>query len=148
MTKKTQKPKDEGKIINDPKELPIDVIGQSEGSKDTTFIKTLEAQSNVKLEDDKGYGDPIKLFFYDFKGNPEVFSKQLPTAQELFNSHLKQIEIHLWENGWKPYTDAQPRFLISKSQQFYRFIIPAQPARGTIVKEKPLTLKEIAHERK
>ena len=89
MPKKLKKK--EGKILNSAKELPIDVTGIKE--KDQWEMKTVAAESKAKLEDDKGEGSPVKLFFFDYQANPEAFKHQQPTAQDLFNIHLKEIEV-------------------------------------------------------
>ena len=132
------------KILNSRKEKHVDAIGVKE--KENWQVKTLGAESETKLEDDKGEGGLVKLFFFDYAANPVAFKKELPTAQELFNAHVKEIEIKLWEQGWTVYTDVAPRLMLSKKKTHYRFIIPAIPSRGRIVREQPKTLSEIAHE--
>lgn len=134
----------EGKILNEPKELPVDAVGKSQEA--DWQIKHLGAESETKLEQDQGSGKAIKLFFFDFSANPAAFKDKWPTAQEIFNSHLKQIEVKLWTDGWKIYSDAPPRLMLSKSKKFYRIIVPAELARGRFLREEPQTLTQITHD--
>lgn len=134
----------EGKILNEPKESAVDAVGQTKGA--DWQLKSLGAESETKLEADQGSGKAVKLFFFDFSANPEAFKDKWPTAQEIFNSHLKQIEVKLWTDGWKIYSDAPPRLMLSKSKKFYRIVVPAELARGRSLREEPKTLTQITHD--
>ena len=107
--------------------------------------KELQIESGIKLEDDKGEGNPVVLRFFDFMANPETFSKYIPSAYELFGHHRKGIELSLWNDGLVPEEAVNPRILISKQKNHYRIIVGARYAKGRILKENPLTLSEIAH---
>lgn len=87
----------------------------------------LRAESSSKIQDDKGEGQPVVLRFFDFGANPETFATQKPTAQELWNSHLKGIESLLWRDGLKFYLDSEPRLMFSKDKSHYRFIVACIP---------------------
>lgn len=148
------------KIKNDPKESPIDIILKDEEEKEKDWnVKTLEAESDTKLEEDVGEGKAITLRHFLFKPNPEEFKKRVPTAQELLNSHLKQIQIELWKDEWQIFDAVEPRLIFydklyrpvshsSDKIEYYCFIIPATPAKGSLLsyKESPRTLTQIANE--
>ena len=61
--------------------------------------KELQTESDVHLEDDEGYGNATIIRCFTFGANPEAFAQHKPTKQELFNSHLKGIEVMLWKDG-------------------------------------------------
>ncbi len=140
MAKKTKK---EGNILT-KKDKPVDFKTQKEGEH-TWEGKTLEAESKTKLEDDKGFGEAITLRFFDFKANPESFNKKLPTAQELFSAHAKQIEIELWKDEWQPIPEIEPRIMFAKDKSHYRIVIGARPAKGSLLSNAsiPKTLTEL-----
>lgn len=151
MAKKT---KAEGKIINKPTESPVDVIIKDpEKVHDDLNVKTVEAESNVKLEDDKGEGEAITLRFFTFAVDPikvkELHDKQvpLPSPQQLFNAHTKQIELELWKDEWQVMPEVPPRLMFSKDFSHYQIIVAAKPAKGSFlsINDKPRTLSEIAH---
>lgn len=142
------KKKKEAKIKNSPDEFPVDAIIKDKDEKETDWnVKTVEVTSDTKLEDDKGEGETLTLRFFDFAANPEAFKKHLPTAQELFASHVKQIEVELWKDEWRPAQEVEPRLLLSKDKSHYRIVIAARPARGSFVLDKANTLSEIASKR-
>lgn len=108
-------------------------------------VKQGEVHSDIRLEDDIGYGDAVILRSFDFKANPQTFKENPPTTQELFNAHLRQLEIHLMKDGLKVYTEASPQIRISKDKTGYRIVVPAQPMKGHRLLERPHTLTELAH---
>ena len=150
------------KIKNDPKEIGIDtIIKDEDGNEHDWSAKTLEAESDTKLDTDKGLGQTITLRHFFFKPNQEEFKKRVPSAQELLNSHVKQMEIELWKDEWTPMPEVQPRLIFydklrrpvshtSKKIEWYSFIIAATPAKGSLVslkdQEQIKTLTEIANE--
>lgn len=144
MAKKTKK---EAKIKNDKKESPVDFIAVKDETNEEYNVKSIEAESETKLEDDPGEGEAVTLRFFDFAANPEAFKDRMPTANELFTSHLKQIEIELWKDEWRPIYEIQPRLMFAKDKSHYRIVIAARPAKGSLLsfKDKPQTLKELAH---
>lgn len=155
MAKKATK----AKIKNDPKEAPIDVILKDEDGREPDWsAKTIEVESDTKLESDKGEGQTITLRHFIFKPNPEQFKNGLPTAQALLNSHLKQIEIELWKDSWKPFVEVEPRLVFydkffhqtsdEKKIEYYCFVVAALPATGSSLSytEQPKTLSQIAYE--
>lgn len=108
-------------------------------------VKAGEVHSDIKLEDDIGYGEAVILRTFDFKANPQTFKEHPPTTQELFNAHLRQIEIHLMKDGLKVYTEASPQIRISRDKTGYRIVVPAQPMRGHTLLERPHTLTDAVH---
>ncbi len=126
-------------IEKKPKDGPIKENLEWEGEE-------IRAESKIKLEDDKGIGQAVVLRFFEFGVNVEAFKKHKPTAQELFNSHMRGMEALLWRDGLKVYTDVEPRLMFSKDKTKYRFVIPAVSNGTTILKEQPKTLSQIVHE--
>jgi hypothetical protein len=144
MAKKAKK---EAKILNSDKETAVDAVAQKDGQGDWN-IKDLTVESKTKLEDDKGVGEALTLRFFDFQANPEMFRARMPSAQELFQSHIKQIELELWKDEWRPVEEVSPRLLFAKDKSHYRIVIAARPAKGSQLsyKDSPLTLSELAHD--
>ena len=146
------------KIKNSPKELGVDTIIKDKDGKESDWsVKTLEVESDARLNADKGEGQAITLRHFFFKPNQEEFKKRLPTAQELWNSHIKQMEIELWKDQWKPIYEVGPRLIFydkfripvsysSKKIAWYSFMIAAIPAKGSLLFDTPRTLIEIANE--
>lgn len=103
----------------------------------------LEVKSETPLEKDQGLGDPLVLRFFDYKANPLSFKKKQPTAQELFNVHLKQIEVELWKDGLRPEVAVEPRLMFSKDKTGYRIVIGARLSRGRLLREETKTLTQL-----
>lgn len=142
------KSKKEGKIKNDARESAVDFAAiQDEGEQ--WHAKSLEAESETKLSDDKGEGEVLNLRFFDYAANPAAFKDHMPTATELFNAHAKQIEVELWKDEWTPATEVEPRILFAKDKSHYRIVIAARPAKGSTLsyKDQPKKLDELlAHD--
>lgn len=122
-------------------------------TKETTLDKgkiewegeTVQAESKTNLEQDTGSGIPVVLRFFDFGANVESFKNYKPTAQDLFNSHLKGIESLLWRDELKPFLEVEPRLMYSvdgknfepyspKGKQYthYRFIVACVPNKSLV----------------
>ena len=159
--KKLKKIEEEGaKVLNDKDESPIDTtINDKDEVEEDWNVKTLEVESDTKLEADKGEGQTLTLRHFFFKANQEQFKKHIPTAQELLNSHLKHIEIELWKDEWTIFPEVEPRLTFydklhrpvshtSDQIDFYCFIVAALPSKGSLLSfdAKPRTLSQIAHE--
>lgn len=131
-------------IKNKVDELPVDFTIQSEGETDW-HTKTLAADSETKLEDDKGEGDVITLRFFQFAVNPEEFAKHQPTAQELMNNHSKQIQIELWKDEWEVIPSIAPRVVFTPDKKFYIIEVTARPAKGSklSIQNSPQVLKDL-----
>lgn len=150
------------KIKNDPKELGVDtIIKDKEGVIEDWSAKTVEAESDTKLDADIGTGQVLTLRHFFFKPNQEKFKKRVPSAQELFDSHVKQMEVEFWKDEWIPAHDVPPRLIFydkfkrpvshtSKKIEWYSFIIAAMPAKGSLLSQKDQeqvkTLTQIANE--
>lgn len=103
----------------------------------------VQAHSDTKLEEDRGTGIPIILRFFEFGANFQSFKNHKPTAQELFNSHMRGIESLLWADELTFYKDVEPRLQFSKDGTKYRFIIPCIPRSGSVLVDAPKTLSEL-----
>lgn len=105
----------------------------------------VQAESKTKIESDKGTGQAVILRFFEFGANFEAFKQHKPTAQELFNSHIKGIESLLWTDGLKIYHEVEPRLMFSKDKTKYRFIIPCIPSNGNVLVDETRTLSQLLH---
>lgn len=133
------------------KSIEVSKFGGSEKVMDTTIdkdpyeIHSMEAESTTKLEDDTGSGAAIVIRQFKFKANPEIFAHSSPTKQELFNSHLKGIELMLWRDGLSIWPDTEPQVKINAEAGTYEIFVGAKPMKGHILHEQTKTLSEIAH---
>jgi hypothetical protein len=108
-------------------------------------VESVEAQSGTKLEHDEGHGNPAIIRRFTFGINPLAFKEHPPTQQELFNSHIKGIELALWRDGMTVLPEVPPRITIDQKALQYHIFVGAKPARGHILKEVPQTLSQIAN---
>lgn len=100
----------------------------------------VEVQSDPLI--DTGSGRPIILRHFEFKANPEAFAV-MPTAQDLFTCHAKQIEMFLWKDGLEPIKTISPRIIMSKKKDHYRIFVTCQAKIGVAVLDKPQTLQDL-----
>lgn len=121
--------------LNDHKALEF----AGEKGKEKWEGNQLEVNSDPLV--DEGVGDARILRQFKFGINPVV--KYTPTKQEIFNSHLKQIEIMLWSDGLEPYLEIAPR--ISVDQKFYSIFVVCKPRKGNLLSslDKPKKLQEV-----
>lgn len=103
----------------------------------------ITTHSKTTILDDKGDGQPVILKFFDFAADPVTFKQHKPTAQELFNSHIKGIEVLLWQEGLKPFSEVEPRLMFSKNKMNYRFIIACVPSLGHLFTGQTKTLAQL-----
>lgn len=120
-------------------------LGKAQFDGHSHDVSTIETQSRTKLEDDTGHGTAAVIRCFTFGANPEAFRQHPPTKQELFNYHLKHIEMELWKDGLKPFPESEPRLQMNKAKTHYQIFVAAKPAKGHLLYEKPQTLSEIAH---
>lgn len=106
---------------------------------------TVETQSKTSLESDKGEGDSVIIRCFTFGINPEVFLKQRPTKQDLFNAHIGPIENWLFRDGLTLFVEVPPRLIFDVNKMQYQIFVAARPRKGYLLQEKPQTLSEIAH---
>lgn len=126
----------------------VDIAGFT-GEQDLEWkAKQGEVHSDVKLEDDLGYGKKVVLRVFDFKANPVAFKHQTPSKQELFNSHAKDIEMFLWKDGLVAMPEVKPQIKLSKSRTHYRIVVGAEPRMGQQIHDVAHTLKELKNEGK
>ena len=106
-----------------------------------------EVRADTKLTEDKGQGRPIILRSFEFGAKPGAFKDHIPSKQELFNAHFKQIEIILWQDGLTAVREIEPKLQINKKKTHYRIWVAATPQRGAVLVERPKTLSQIANAR-
>lgn len=110
---------------------------------------TVEAKSEqTHLEDDLGQGDAVVIRCFTFQMNlekPELFIERRPSKQDLFNSHIRGIEMALWKDGLKVYDEVVPRITFDTKKFQYSIFIAARPMKGYLLNETPQTLTQIAH---
>lgn len=99
----------------------------------------LEAEKTPLI--DPGTGKPIILRMFDFKFDPTV--KRMPTKQELFTAHAKQVMTLLWADGLRPFEGENPRVTIDAKKRTYRIVVVAEPRLGTMVVETPQSLNKV-----
>lgn len=114
--------------------------------------QTIEVNSDTKLEQDTGEGDPIILRSYVFKANPQTFKDfkdkhgTFPPAQAIFSSHQKGIEAMLWQDGLEPAQEIAPRVIIGKKGDEYLIMVGTRVRRGHTLLQKTKTLTEIIND--
>ncbi len=122
-----------------------DELGKAKLNGHEHDVSSIETQSRTKLEDDAGHGAAVIIRCFTFGANPIAFKEHTPTKQELFNYHLKHIEMELWKDGMIPHSAVEPRLAINKQKGWYQIFVTAKPARGHLLNVNPQTLTEIAH---
>lgn len=133
----------------------VDELGQFKSDlhsplKEQTYdASSIEAKSEkTHLEDDMGVGEATVLrnfvFAIDIK-NAHLWLERQPTKQDLFNAHIKGIEMALWKDGLKIWPDVKPQLTFDTAGLKYTIIVAARPMNGFILQERPQTLSEIAH---
>ena len=119
------------------------------GMGDWDKVQEVGASSETHLEDDTGEGDPMILRQFIFGINPVAFVEAKPTKQDLFNFHLKGIEISLWKDGLQLWDGVEPRIHIDSKKMQYTIYVTAIPSRGNMFStlHAPKKLTEILHGR-
>jgi hypothetical protein len=107
--------------------------------------KSIEVESQTKLEADEGTGGAAIIRCFEFRMNPVTFATIMPTTQDLFNSHHKGIEIALWKDGMTVLPDVNPRVVINRETGTYQIFVGAKPSKGQLLHERPQTLSQLAH---
>lgn len=126
----------------------VDALGSVQLNGHTHEASSVEAQSQTHLEQDKGEGDVAIIRCFTFQmnlENPALFIDRNPSKQDLFNSHLRGIEMMLWKDGMKLLLDVPPRLTFDLQNMQYSIFIAARPMKGYDLQERPQTLTEIAH---
>lgn len=119
-------------------------FGEVEKSKSGDWSKaTVEANSDPITEDYGGDPRVIRQFWFSF--NPETIAKikkkelKVPSHQELFNAHAKQMEIGIWGDGLVFDTDFPPRIVVNKKG--YKIIVVCKLRQGVMVGQDNKILK-------
>lgn len=107
--------------------------------------QTLNTEGDIALEEDQGHGAAVVVRCFTFAVNPQTFAQHTPTKQEIFNTHYKQIEINLWQDGLKVFPEFNPRVTLAKDKKSYSIFVASTPARGQTLLERPNTLTGILH---
>ena len=109
--------------------------------------QSIEVKSDTKLTDDPYEGNIAIIRRFTFGANPQAFKEKLPTKQELFNSHLRGIEIALWRDGMMVHDKVEPQIHFDEKALRYHIFVGAKAARGHIVPSGlvPTDLRKIAH---
>lgn len=128
----------------------IDNLGQVKtqlhsNKQDTYDSSSVEAQSQTRLEDDRGEGEATVIRCFTFGMNPQTFIERRPTKQDLFNAHLKGIEMGLFADGLKVFDEVVPRLTFDAQKKQYSIFVAARPRKGYLLHERPQTLSQIAH---
>lgn len=123
----------------------IDKVADVQMDGFTHEVSTVEVQSKTNLESDTGTGAPAIIRRFVFALNSDAFEKHPPTKQELFNHHLRGIELALWKDGLTIIPGIDPTLLVNDKGTEYQIIVGARPARGNILQQAPQTISEIAH---
>lgn len=95
----------------------------------------ISTQSKPLIDEPDGQVRFIRQFEFSF--NPlvvkQIRNKQIsePSRQELFNAHIKQIEIMLWGDGLVPDSNHEPRLVVGKKK--YKIIIACKLRQGVIL---------------
>lgn len=125
----------------------VDELGKVKVHGSDHDVRSIEAQSNIKLEEDTGYGEAVIVRNFRFAINPEAFKQHPPSKQDLFNYHLKFIETALWRDGLKVFSDVEPRITMDSKKMQYTIIVAARPMKGQMLLENPNTLTQLVHGR-
>ena len=121
-----------------------EMTGEIYEHKNTNYdVQSVEAQSDIKLEDDIGQGQAAIIRCFEFGINTEAFKQYTPTKQELFNSHYKGLEMALWRDGLKVIPEVAPRITLNEEKGTYSIFIGAVPQRGSALYETPQTLAQL-----
>lgn len=108
-------------------------------------VESIETQSKTKIEDDTGQGGAAIIRRFTFGMNPIAFKENPPSKQDLFNYHVKGIEVMLWRDGMKIITEVEPRITLDEKTLQYHIFIGAKPQRGYVLTEAPKTLRQVVH---
>lgn len=123
----------------------VDELGKTSFNNYEHELSNIEAKSETNLEMDKGEGNATIIRCFTFGINPEVFMKQRPTKQDLFNYHISGIEMAMYRDGMIPYLEVEPRITFDTKRMQYSIFVAAHPRKGYLLQERPQTLSEIAH---
>ena len=133
-------------IMDNKKFKGIEKAAKNAPTKDIEWEgEEVGAESTTKIQDDKGTGQPIVMRFFDFAANREAFKNEMPTAQQLFNSHRRGMESMLWTDGLIPCEAIEPRIIRSKKHTGYRIMITCVARTGVVIAETPKTLQQLTN---
>lgn len=128
--------------------VSLDLHSGVDGKKNEYDASTVEAKSNTNLEMDTGEGNAVVIRCFTFQidlSKADTWLEKRPSKQEIFNSHLRGIEMGLFGDGLKIYDMVAPRITFDAVKMQYSIFVPAIPRRGIQLNERPQTLTELAH---
>lgn len=102
-----------------------------------------EVQVNSDPIIDPGTGETVLMRVFDFGANPENLKRDKPTKQQIFDSHIKQIQTMLWSDGLEPMKELNPLIQVSKKKEKYRIILWCRARSGVTWADSPLNLRDI-----
>lgn len=115
---------------------------QTVGQKDKWTGQEVEVTSDPLIEGSNP-GKTIVLRSFYFKANPELLKAQKPTKQQLFDSHVKQIELMLWNDGLMPFKEVEPRVITSKKRDEYKIFMACEARPGVTFAHNPTKLQDL-----
>lgn len=122
----------------------VDELGKTQLHGHEHDVTSVEAKSEqTHIEDDTGHGEATVIRCFTFGMNPTVFVEHRPTKQELFNAHLRGIEMALFADGLKVFDEVPPRVSFDADKKQYNIFVAARPRKGYLLHERPQTLREI-----
>lgn len=119
-------------------------VDKQEGIDPQYEVTQGEVHSSTTLEHDTGTGKAVVMKFFEFHANPEAFRARIPTGQELFNAHKRQIEHVLRQEDLEIFEGFAPKINISKNKRSYRIVVAGLP--WGLSRTKIKTLSEIAND--
>lgn len=102
----------------------------------------VEVQSDP-LIDNQNSGKTIVLRSFFFKANPETMKRDRPTKQQIFDSHIKQIELMLWSDGLTPFKGVEPRIKVSKKRDEYKVVLACEAKASVNFSHTPTKLQDL-----
>lgn len=89
---------------------------------------------------DPALGQTITIRTFEFKMNPDL--KEIPSKQELFNAHARQVSTILWADGLVPLEEVLPKLVINLKNKTYQIFVAAKPNRSNTFVETPKKISE------
>lgn len=115
---------------------------ETTGTKEKWVGQQVEVTSDP-LIDTQNSGKTIVLRSFFFKANPELLKSHRPTKQQLFDSHIKQIELMLWGDGLIPFKEVEPRIVTSKKRDEYKIFMACEAKAGVSFTHTPTNLQDL-----
>ncbi len=115
--------------------------------KEKWYGQEVEVNSDPIDPNDSEWGTKkVILREFKFKFNPQLIKevknrkRRMPSEQELFNVHAKQIRLALWQDGLVVNEDVSPRMTVNKAG--YNIFVTSVPKKLSY-HDKPQKLKDL-----